>query len=218
MKTTKKSLAYAVRLLFELLLLCVPAVFGQGNNTDATSDGTGNCICEGRGELRSDESISWIPQAPSLYSMLINETVPAGTELDITTTTCGDIQGLFIDSDECPEASWMSFCCTEEPPFYQCADQIRKSALDGYDKLTIPSNSLVYDPVKVSVQMVYHTVTAISESQGVIDIFVHLYLKWNDPRLAWEYDPSPTGSSRGVLQQGYTPPRHLSRSHRRLLQ
>lgn len=188
-----------------LLLLLVPVSLAQDNSTS-----TGNCICEGRGVLFRSRSLGWIPQSRSLYPMLINTIgEPAASELNIAETTCGDIQEIFLDSNECPEASWLSFCCSEAPPFSQCAAQIRNEALAGYDKLTIPSDTLLYDPVKVSVQLVYHTVTDISEAKGVIEVFVHLYLKWNDPRLAWEYNPSPDGactalpvSYRSEMQQG----------------
>ena len=200
-----QTLLYAM--LIGLLLLFVPVALAQDNGTDTAA---ASCICEGRGELFRYRSLAWIPKSQSLYNKLISTIgEPAASDLNIAETTCGDIQDLFLDSTECPEASWLSFCCSDSPPFSQCADQVRKQALDGYDKLTIPSNTLLYDPVKVSVQMIYHTVTDISEAKGVMEAFVHLYLKWNDPRLAWEYDPSPDGactalpvSYRTEMQQG----------------
>jgi hypothetical protein len=171
----------------------------------------GNCICQGRGELRSEHALNWLGGLADLLEGIVpaEEEEPDGEGGSPRVYTCGEIQGFLSDRTECPEALWLADCCTEGPPFYQCSQQVRNKILNGYDKLSHPSKSLIHEVVTVMVQLEYHTVTSVSETQGTVEMFVHLTLQWKDPRLAWDYDPSPNGTctvlpvtARAEVQQG----------------
>lgn len=190
-------------LVLGLLCLVANAWVAQAQEDNATaapsSAAAGNCLCEGRGDLRSDLVLDMLGD---LISSLPEE-------LQQPTPSCGDIQDYYANETECPEVLWMSFCCTDEPPQDQCANQVRNEILSGYDKISVPSTSLVHDPVNVSVEMIYHTITDIDEAEGLMEVFVTLNLKWTDQRLSWEYDPSPNGTCTGLpinvraqMQQG----------------
>lgn len=189
---------------FVLGLLCLVAKTWiaeaqEGNATAAPSSSTGNCLCEGRGDLRSDFVLGVLGNYIS--------SLPEG--LQTPTPSCGQIQDYYANETECPEVLWLSVCCTDVPPQDQCANQVRNQILDGYDKLSVPSSSLVHNPVNVSVEMIYHTVTDVDEAKGLIEVFVTLNLRWTDSRLSWEYDPLPNGTCTGLpinvraqMQQG----------------
>lgn len=176
------------------ILLCLThTTVAQTNNEQASRDEDGNCLCEGRGELRKEYTPDWT-RLDDLDSLSISYLQDLAGDDFPPNPSCGDVQGIIGNATECPSIAWMSFCCTVEPSVPQCMDTIRTQAMKGYDKVSPPSKSLIHDPVKVSVKMVYHTVTDINEVKGIIEVFVHLTLKWKDYRLAWDYDRSSEGT------------------------
>ncbi|CAB9515863.1 Neuronal acetylcholine receptor subunit alpha-6 [Seminavis robusta] len=190
-----KGFVYALVLLSS----SIQRAAGQTNVT-STSGAVGNCLCEGRGDLIGDYVIQ-VDRLPNTFSFLVDEDLQGNP-------SCGSIQERYATSTECDEVLWATeFCCTGGPRQDQCAQQVRSQILGGYDKITIPSTSLITDPVKVTVEMTYHTITDISETRGIIQIFVSLTLKWNDPRLSWDFDPDGACTSlpvnvRAQMQQG----------------
>ena len=181
-------------------------VSASGTTTDSVSSTGNGCICEGLGDLIPDSLVAYYPPGGLDFLSEYQDSLPDET-MD-GKYTCGDIQDLFLSGTECPDLSWMSYCCTGAPAYTSCAQNVRKQVLNGYDKLVIPTKNQ-NDPTKVTVQMTYQTVTDISESKGSIEFFGWLVLAWHDPRLAWDYDPSPNGTctvlpvnARAEKQQG----------------
>jgi len=137
----------------------------------------GSCLCSG---------------AEIVGEYIWRESGDFGFEPNIS---CQKLDGKFTNAVACPDVGALrEICCIDRSrPRYFCAQQVREKNLNnGYDELSIPSNSLSHEPVDVTVRLDYQTVTDIDISAGTIEIFVWLSLSWKDYRLAWTYEPNTT--------------------------
>lgn len=94
-----------------------------------------------------------------------------------------------LDADQCRQLQTLSPQCCNVPPLYECDQRIRRALIPHHDSVTVPVKS-VQDPLVVTVNLLYQSVTKLDVRSGTSQIFVWLDLTWKDPRLVWNISPA----------------------------
>jgi len=89
-------------------------------------------------------------------------------------------------------------CCKASIPKYNCEQNIHdalfRNSSRNYDAAVPPIDS-IDNPLNVSVEIYYETLTEIQEEEGTATLFTTIVLEWVDPRLDWEVVDSSTCSN-----------------------